>query len=135
LSLSTLHREYAALVGLEYYDFVDDILQPQLERRVRLDAADIKRAMITYGCNEPQAEAILSAMQTERFSLIQGVSKHALESTLHIDHSVFSHRAQAKLRRSAVSSKLSWRSVVVLLRLSIQAKVTDLRTRLRCPKY
>lgn len=71
-SLSTLHREYAALVGLQYYDWVQSIFQPRLMPRSTPDADSLQRAMSTYGVNEPQAAAIIGAMQKEQFTLIQG---------------------------------------------------------------
>ncbi len=41
LSLSTIHREYAALVSLPYYDYVDMILRPQLPMPPQVDPRDI----------------------------------------------------------------------------------------------
>lgn len=72
LSLSTIHREYAALVSLPYYDYVDMILQPRLSMPPQVDPKDIQNAMSKYGINEPQANAILSSLNMSGFSLIQG---------------------------------------------------------------
>jgi hypothetical protein len=52
---------------------MQEILQARLPPRVVPDGESIQRAMKTYSVNEPQAAAILGAMQTEQFSLIQGV--------------------------------------------------------------
>ena len=70
-SLSTLHREYAALVALPYYDLADVILNPKLVK-VAIDRREVRASMEKYGVNEPQAGAIVGAMNTEGFSLIQG---------------------------------------------------------------
>jgi senataxin len=72
LSLSTIHREYAALVSLPYYDYVDMILQPRLPMPPEVDPTGIQNAMSKYGINEPQANAILSSLNMSGFSLIQG---------------------------------------------------------------
>jgi len=72
LSLSTIHREYAALVSLPYYDYVDMILRPQLQMPPQVEPRDIETAMSKYGINEPQANAILSSLDMSGFSLIQG---------------------------------------------------------------
>lgn len=70
-SLSTLHREYSALVALPYYDLADVILNPKLVK-VAIDKREVRASMEKYGVNEPQAGAIVGAMNTEGFSLIQG---------------------------------------------------------------
>jgi len=70
--MSTLHREFAALVGLEYYDLANTVFRPRLNDPPELGRQDIANAMEGYKVNEPQARAILSAMKTDGFSLIQG---------------------------------------------------------------
>ena len=70
-SLSTLHREYAALVALPYYDLSDVIFNPKLTK-VAIDKREVRASMEKYGVNEPQAGAIVGALNTEGFSLIQG---------------------------------------------------------------
>ncbi|EJC98117.1 uncharacterized protein FOMMEDRAFT_97735 [Fomitiporia mediterranea MF3/22] len=72
LVLTTLHREYAALMALPYYDMVDIILQPRLADPVIPSGDELQRTMKAYRVNEPQAKAIISSMQTKGFSLIQG---------------------------------------------------------------
>lgn len=71
-SLSTLHREYAALVSLEYYDRLDFILNPKLSSPVKPASEEIDQAKRAYQVNEPQAKAIISALRRDGFSLIQG---------------------------------------------------------------
>ena len=70
-SLSTLHREYAALVALPYYDLADVIFSPKLVK-ASIDKREVRASMEKYGVNEPQAGAIVAAINTEGFSLIQG---------------------------------------------------------------
>jgi senataxin len=71
-SLSTLHREYAALVSVAYYDLFETILRPRLSKASRIERRDIEQTMAKYSVNEPQATAILSSLQTDGFVLIQG---------------------------------------------------------------
>ncbi|PFH53903.1 hypothetical protein AMATHDRAFT_705 [Amanita thiersii Skay4041] len=81
-SLSTIHREYAALVSLAYYDFVEAILKSQLSMPAKVNLNDVQNAMIRYGVNEPQAKAILSSLETPGFSLIQGPPGTGKTSTI-----------------------------------------------------
>ncbi|KAF8635838.1 hypothetical protein AX15_000034 [Amanita polypyramis BW_CC] len=81
-SLSTIHREYGALVSLPYYDYVDMILRPQLPMPSKVDPKDVQSAMSTYGINEPQATAILSSLDSFGFSLIQGPPGTGKTSTI-----------------------------------------------------
>ncbi|KAK0487479.1 SEN1 N terminal-domain-containing protein [Armillaria novae-zelandiae] len=81
-SLSTIHREYSALVTLPYYDNVDTILRPRLSPPPSVDPKDIQRTMQLYQVNEPQAAAIESALKTEGFVLIQGPPGTGKTSTI-----------------------------------------------------
>ncbi|KAF5369282.1 hypothetical protein D9758_002689 [Tetrapyrgos nigripes] len=81
-SLSTLHREYAALVSAEYYEFAQQILQPSLSPIPNLDTAHVKQTMEKYKLNEPQALAVLSATRTNGFGLIQGPPGTGKTSTI-----------------------------------------------------
>ncbi|KAF8798795.1 hypothetical protein BYT27DRAFT_6878132 [Phlegmacium glaucopus] len=81
-SLSTLHREYAALLSLQYNDLCDFILRPSLPKAPEVDAKDLKYTMDEFKVNEPQATAILKAMNTEGFSLIQGPPGTGKTSTI-----------------------------------------------------
>ena len=71
-SLTTLHREYAALMGLPYYDLCETIIKADLSRPAAVNPQDVKQTMSVYSLNEPQARAITSALRTDGFSLIQG---------------------------------------------------------------
>lgn len=72
-SLTTAMREYAALGGLEFYDLGKDIIQPSLNPTPKPTPAQIAQYRERYDVNEPQAEAIVSAIQKKKgFSLIQG---------------------------------------------------------------
>ncbi|KZT19477.1 hypothetical protein NEOLEDRAFT_1151950 [Neolentinus lepideus HHB14362 ss-1] len=81
-SLRTLHREYAALVALPFYDFFDVILRPRLLSKPHLDAQEIRQAQEAYKVNEPQAIAILSSLKNEGFTLIQGPPGTGKTSTI-----------------------------------------------------
>ncbi|KAH9042137.1 SEN1 N terminal-domain-containing protein [Lactarius pseudohatsudake] len=81
-SLSTLHREYAALMALPLYDCVDFILKPQLPKPLRLDHKEVEGTMTKYNVNEPQARAIVSALRTDGFTLVQGPPGTGKTSTI-----------------------------------------------------
>ncbi|KAF8158282.1 SEN1 N terminal-domain-containing protein [Crassisporium funariophilum] len=81
-SLSTLHREYAALMSLQYNDICDFILRPSLPIAAEVDAKVLKDTMDIYKINEPQATAILKALDTSGFSLIQGPPGTGKTSTI-----------------------------------------------------
>ncbi|GAN07711.1 hypothetical protein MAM1_0172d07213 [Mucor ambiguus] len=73
MSLTTTVREYAALEGLDYYDLAQDIINPKAIPKPKLSSSSIQNCCTRYDVNEPQAVAIVSAMQKKRgFSLIQG---------------------------------------------------------------
>ena len=71
-SLSTLDREYRALLTLQYSEMSDFIMQPRLKEISGVDRKDLAETMHKYRVNEPQATAILKALKTNGFSLIQG---------------------------------------------------------------
>jgi senataxin len=71
-SLSTINREYAALMALPYYDLFDTVLRPRLFKDVAIDHKEVSRIMATYRVNEPQAIAISSSLKAKGFALIQG---------------------------------------------------------------
>ena len=58
-------------MALPYYDLADVILNPNLVKAA-VDKLEVRAYMERYGVNELQAGAIVSAMNTEGFSLIQG---------------------------------------------------------------
>src|SRR5579863_6549991 len=54
-SLSTLHREYAALMAMPHYDCADLILKPHLPKQRSVDQKEVQHTMTKYNVNEPQA--------------------------------------------------------------------------------
>jgi len=71
-SLSTLHREFGALVALQHFDLFDDVLRPKPARVPLLEASRVKDAQRNHQVNEPQAKAIIASTQTDGFLLVQG---------------------------------------------------------------
>ena len=71
-SLSTLYREYAALMAMPHYECADFILKPQLPKPMPADHTEVQLTMTKYNVNEPQARAISSALRTDGFTLVQG---------------------------------------------------------------
>lgn len=71
-SLSTLHREYAALISIQYNDICHFILNPILPKAPDPEARAVRETMEAHKVNQPQAIAILKAMKTDGFTLIQG---------------------------------------------------------------
>ena len=67
-----MSREYAALVSVSYYDLFQTIMRPQLPALPKINQKDIEKTMKTYRINEPQAKAILGALESQGFVLIQG---------------------------------------------------------------
>ena len=59
-------------MGLPYYDLCPVILRPKLPEPARTNPQEVSETMKAYNLNEPQATAILSALRTDGFSLIQG---------------------------------------------------------------
>jgi senataxin len=59
-------------MGLPYYDAFDVIMQPTLNPSPNMLESDILKAMEAHKLNHPQAKAVLSALATKGFSLIQG---------------------------------------------------------------
>ncbi|KAH9854663.1 SEN1 N terminal-domain-containing protein [Lenzites betulinus] len=82
LSLSTLIREYAALMALKAYDVLDSVLHSRLARPPTVDQAEVQKVMSAYKVNEPQANAILKSLGTEGFALIQGPPGTGKTSTI-----------------------------------------------------
>ncbi|KDQ11409.1 hypothetical protein BOTBODRAFT_135716 [Botryobasidium botryosum FD-172 SS1] len=81
-NLSTIHREYAALRGLPFYDLYDDIISPQPATLPQISQTRIQSAMRSYGLNEPQAIAVLGSLETTGFALIQGPPGTGKTSTI-----------------------------------------------------
>lgn len=72
-TLTTLHRECAALMALQDYDLLADVLHGKAAPKQQVRESDARQAMDSFGVNRPQAEAIVGSLQAERgISLIQG---------------------------------------------------------------
>ncbi|EPQ28681.1 uncharacterized protein PFL1_03984 [Pseudozyma flocculosa PF-1] len=71
-SLTTLHREFAALMTAAYFDLFQNVLAARVSPKAPLSAEKVQHAMNGYQVNEPQARAILGSLATPGFSLIQG---------------------------------------------------------------
>ena len=69
-SLTTIHREYAALMALPYIDLSNAILKARATRSPSPDPTEVRRTMQTYNVNEPQATAILKSLYGDGFALI-----------------------------------------------------------------
>ncbi|KAF9516494.1 hypothetical protein BS47DRAFT_1483978 [Hydnum rufescens UP504] len=82
LSLSTVHREYAAMVGLQYYDLFPSVVHPRKTELPIISPNRVRNCMATYRVNEPQALAILGSLDTQGFSLIQGPPGTGKTSTI-----------------------------------------------------
>jgi len=72
LSLTPLEREYGALKGLPYYDLCDQIIKGKPHSLMEIPMSKVHGTMKVYKVNEPQARAIIGAVQNDGFSLIQG---------------------------------------------------------------
>ncbi|KAJ7784568.1 SEN1 N terminal-domain-containing protein [Mycena metata] len=81
-SLSTINREYAALLGLQYYDLFPSILRPALPPIPPPNTDAVKKIVATHRVNEPQAIAISSCLNTPGLSLIQGPPGTGKTSTI-----------------------------------------------------
>ncbi|KAF8305662.1 hypothetical protein DL93DRAFT_2172485 [Clavulina sp. PMI_390] len=81
-SLSTVNREYGALMGLQYYDLFGPVMHPQKRALIKSSQRDIRETMAAYKINEPQAQAILGSLATDGFSLIQGPPGTGKTSTI-----------------------------------------------------
>ncbi|KAJ1723536.1 DEAD-box type RNA helicase, partial [Coemansia erecta] len=75
-SITPVHREYAALMSLPYLNeqLVQEILQPcGAGAGQALARAEVMECMRVHALNQPQAEAVVAAMQRKHgFTLIQG---------------------------------------------------------------
>ncbi|PPQ66263.1 hypothetical protein CVT24_007281 [Panaeolus cyanescens] len=81
-SLSTINREYGALVALQYNKMCASIMNPSLEKPPTQPPSAIQEVMGRYNVNEPQATAILNAISVSSFSLIQGPPGTGKTSTI-----------------------------------------------------
>ncbi|KAG8858629.1 DEAD-box type RNA helicase [Serendipita sp. 411] len=81
-SLSTIHREYTALMGMGTYECAEAVFRAQINSPLAPSDPDIRHAMEMHRLNYPQARAILSSMRTRGFSLIQGPPGTGKTSTI-----------------------------------------------------
>lgn len=70
--LTPIHREFATIKALPYYDLCDEIVTGRPTKGMANDQRDIEKLMKAYGVNEPQAKAIDAALSNMGFTLIQG---------------------------------------------------------------
>ncbi|WVN90408.1 uncharacterized protein L203_105644 [Cryptococcus depauperatus CBS 7841] len=74
VSLSTAIREFGALKGLPWYEpsLLSDILAGRGTAMPKLSFPVVDETMKSLNLNEPQARAVLGAMEVKGFALIQG---------------------------------------------------------------
>ncbi|SCV04833.1 LANO_0G12794g1_1 [Lachancea nothofagi CBS 11611] len=72
MQMTTVEREYTSLVGLPFYDLVNQITSGQLKAQHSTDVREIEQVKAHYKLNNSQAEAIVSTVSSEGFHLIQG---------------------------------------------------------------
>lgn len=70
--LTPIHREYATIKALPYYDLCDEIVLGRSTKGLASHHTEVSKLMTAYGVNEPQAKAIDAALQNIGFTLIQG---------------------------------------------------------------
>lgn len=72
-SLTTTHREYAALIAMRYYELRDHVLNPPDAPLIKPSLETVQKVMDVYKVNTPQAQAIVGAVEKPvGFTLIQG---------------------------------------------------------------
>ena len=54
MSLTTVHREFAAMQALDYFPLRDEIYKPRNTERPRVDPKKVAEIQAVYGVNEPQ---------------------------------------------------------------------------------
>lgn len=72
LSLTPLEREYGALLGLQFYDLVDEIIRAKPSPILPYTNQDLAPILAAYSLNNAQANAVKSALDNDAFTLIQG---------------------------------------------------------------
>ncbi|KAF2116709.1 SEN1 N terminal-domain-containing protein [Lophiotrema nucula] len=71
-SLTPLEREYAALLGLQYYDLCDEIIRAYPSPILTYKDEKLQPLINNYSVNKAQAKAIRSAIENDAFTLVQG---------------------------------------------------------------
>ncbi|CAI2170417.1 1129_t:CDS:2 [Funneliformis geosporum] len=83
MSLTPPKREYAALVGLPYFQYKDMILNPKGQISSSVPENELVEYMTNYRINQSQAEAVHKVIQQKNgFSLIQGPPGTGKTSTI-----------------------------------------------------
>lgn len=72
LSLTTLEREYGALMALPYYDLSEEVISAKPSRLMNYSEREVAPIVKAYDVNEAQAKAVKSALDNDAFTLIQG---------------------------------------------------------------
>jgi predicted DNA helicase len=73
MSLTTVHREYSALLAVSQFDLLNTILDPKRDTVPETSGIVIEPIMANHGVNRGQAAAIASALACKKgFTLIQG---------------------------------------------------------------
>ena len=72
MAMVPLEREYAALLGLEYYDLCDEIIRAKPSPILDYAEDTLKPLVKNYDVNRAQAKAIKSALDNDAFTLVQG---------------------------------------------------------------
>ncbi|KAF2263455.1 tRNA-splicing endonuclease-like protein [Lojkania enalia] len=71
-SITPLEREYGALLGLQYYDLCDEIIQAKPSPLLEYKDNQLEPLIGNYNVNKAQAKAVKSAIDNDAFTLIQG---------------------------------------------------------------
>jgi senataxin len=71
-SLITVEREYGALMGLQFYDLNEYIMQAVPSKLLKYSDSVLGPLMKNYQLNQAQARAVKSALDNDAFTLIQG---------------------------------------------------------------
>ncbi|KAF9327020.1 DEAD-box type RNA helicase [Podila minutissima] len=73
MNLTPIHREYAALIAMRYFELCETILKPTNQIPQKPSQNTVQQIMDTYKVNTPQAQAIVGAIEKPHgFTLIQG---------------------------------------------------------------
>ena len=71
-SLTTLEREYGALLGLQYFDLCDEVIKAKPSPLLKYSENQLAPLIANYNINSAQAKAVRSATDNDAFTLIQG---------------------------------------------------------------
>ena len=82
LSLTSLEREYGALMALPYYDLCDEIVKAKPSPLLDYSDSQLSPIIDAYKVNRAQAKAVKSAMENDGFTLIQGPPGSGKSSTI-----------------------------------------------------